>query len=115
MDIEMIREFCLGLPGTTEGMKWGENLCFMIHEKIYALASLDDGTITLKCDPEDFDALSAQDGVTQASHFARKQWVTLAAYDIVPTTEMKHLITKSRSLVIDKLPKKLQSQLKDQD
>jgi predicted DNA-binding protein (MmcQ/YjbR family) len=109
MDIENFREYCLSLPGTTEGMKWGENLCFMIEEKIYVIASLDDGHVSFKIDPEEFDELVARDGVAQAAHFAKKQWVTIEALDVLNDQEWRDRISASRALVISKLPKKTQS------
>lgn len=109
MDIESLRSFCLSLPGTTEGMKWGEHLCFMIHEKLFVIISLDDGQITFKCDPEEFDELVARDGIMQAAHFAKSQWVTLQDFDVLTDKEIKERITSSRVLVISKLPKKLQA------
>ncbi|MBG6234647.1 putative DNA-binding protein (MmcQ/YjbR family) [Pedobacter sp. CAN_A7] len=109
MDIEKFREYCLNLPGTTEGMKWGENLCFMIEEKIYAIASLDDGLLSFKIDPENFEELAARDGIAQAAHFAKKQWVTLESLDVLSDQELREHITASRALVISKLPKKTQA------
>lgn len=109
MDIETLRSFCLSLPGTTEGMKWGEHLCFMIHEKLFVITSLDDGQITFKCDPEDFNELIAQDGIMQAAHFAKSQWVTLQNFDVLPDKVLKERIITSRALVISKLPKKVQA------
>lgn len=109
MDIEMFREYCLSLPGTTEGMKWGEHLCFMIEEKIYVITSLDDGNVSFKCDPGVFDELVARDGLSQAAHLAKKQWVAMAALDILPEKELKRLVATSRELVLKKLPKKIQA------
>ena len=109
MDIENFREYCLSLPGTTEGMKWGEHLCFMIEEKIYVIASLDDGHVSFKIDPENFDELAARDGVAQAAHFAKKQWVTIESLDVLSDQELRARIADSRALVISKLPKKTQA------
>lgn len=109
MDIENFREYCLSLPGTTEGMKWGENLCFMIEEKIYAIASLDDGLVSFKIDPENFEELASRDGVAQAAHFAKKQWITIDALDVLSDQELRARIADSRVLVISKLPKKTQA------
>jgi predicted DNA-binding protein (MmcQ/YjbR family) len=111
MDIEMIREYCLSLIGTTEDIKWGDNLCFLVQDKIYVIASLDNGRISFKCEPEDFDELTARDGVIQAAHFAKRQWVSLLAADVLPDKQLKECISKSRALVIKKLPKKYQSLL----
>ena len=108
MDIEMFREYCLTLPGTTEDMKWGDNLCFMIEEKIFVIASLDGGTFNFKCDPEDFEELTARDGISQAPHFAKGQWISLIDFDVMPDHELKSRIATSRELVLRKLPKKTQ-------
>lgn len=109
MDIEMFREYCLTLPGTTEGLKWGEHLCFMISEKIYVIASLDDGRLSFKIDPEDFEALVARDGISQAFHLAKKHWVSIETLDVLSDQELRERIAASRALVISKLPKKTQT------
>ena len=109
MDIEQFREFCLTLPGTTEGMKWGDHLCFMLAEKIYVITSLEDGMVSFKCDPEDFDELVARDGIQQARHMAKKQWVSIDSLSVLPDEELKTLIKTSRTLVMAKLTKKLQA------
>jgi len=107
MDIEAFREYCLGLKGTTEGMKW-EHLCFMIEEKIFALVSLDDHHLAIKCDPDDFDALTSRTGIMQAPHFARRQWISLDNLEVMPDEELLHRVADSRRLVLGKLGKKLQ-------
>lgn len=109
MDIEMFREYCLSLPGTTEDLKWGDHLCFLVHEKIFVIASLDDGTTSFKCDKEEFDALTARDGIRQAFHLAKGQWVQIDDFDVMPVAELKARIATSRALVISKLPKKTQA------
>ncbi len=109
MDVEMLREYCLSLPGTGEDVKWGDNLCFMIEQKIYVMTSLDSGTLVFKCDPEEFEELTARDGVKQAPHLARGQWVAIEALDVLPVQELKKRVAKSRQLVLNKLPKKLQA------
>jgi predicted DNA-binding protein (MmcQ/YjbR family) len=108
MDIEMFREYCLSLPGTTEGMKWGEHLCFMIAEKIYVIVSLDEGRLSFKIDPEDFETLVARDGISQAFHLAKKHWVSMDTLDVFSDQELRERIAASRALVLSKLPKKTQ-------
>jgi predicted DNA-binding protein (MmcQ/YjbR family) len=109
MDIEMFREYCLSLPGTTEDLKWGDNLCFLVHEKIFVISSLDRGSTAFKCDREDFNALVERDGIAQAFHLAKGQWVQIDAFDVMPVSELKDRIAASRALVIGKLPKKIQA------
>jgi len=112
MDIEMFREYCLSLPGTTEDLKWGDNLCFMIEEKIYVIASLDTGSLTLKCNPEEFEELTARDGIRQAWHMAKGQWIGLEHFDVMPVRELKERVAGSREMVLHKLPKKTQEKYK---
>lgn len=107
MDIETFRDYCLSLYGTTEGMKW-EHLCFMIEEKLFVLSDLEEGRVVFKVDPEEFDELVARDGIRQAAHFAKRQWVNLDGLDVMNDDELKRRITVSRGLVLAKLPKKIQ-------
>lgn len=113
MDIEMFREYCLSLPGTTEEVKWGDNLCFMIEKKIFVISSLDNGTVALKCNPEEFEELIARDGISQAYHMAKGQWIGLADLDVLPVAEFKMRIAASRKLVWSKLPKKIREKYID--
>ena len=108
MDIESLRDYCLSLKGATEGMKW-DHLCFMIEEKIFVLASLEDGHLCLKCDPEDFDELTARPGLKQAPHFAKRQWIVMESLDALSSGELQSRIAASRDLVLSKLPKKTQA------
>lgn len=48
MDIEWLRSACLALPGTTEGVKWDNDLCFMVAEKYRAILSIDQIEIAKK-------------------------------------------------------------------
>lgn len=109
MDIESFREYCLSLPGTTEGMKW-DHLCFMIEEKIYVIIAIEEGSsFSIKCDPDDFDALTVRDGVAQAYHLAKRQWVQFENLDVLNDQELKSRVADSRALVLAKLPKKTQA------
>lgn len=112
MNIETFREYCLSLPGTTEGMKWG-HLCFMIEEKIFVIIAIDEGSrFSTKCTPEEFEELTARDGIQQAYHMAKKQWVQIADLEVLSILELKKRIETSRELVLAKLPKKLQEKYK---
>lgn len=108
MDIETFRTYCLGLAGTTEGMKW-EHLCFMIEEKIFVLVDLDTQGFCIKCSAEEFEELAARDGVKQAPHFAKKQWIFVDNLEVFGNAELKKLVERSRELVLSKLPKKTQA------
>lgn len=112
MDIESFREYCLSLPGTTEGMKW-DHLCFMIEEKIFVIIDLEDNNrFSTKCDPEEFNELTARDGIEQAFHMAKKQWVQVLNLDVLNDRALKERVATSRALVLAKLPKKVQEKYK---
>ncbi|TCD21817.1 hypothetical protein EZ456_18805 [Pedobacter psychrodurus] len=109
MDIESFREYCLSLPGTTEGMKW-EHLCFMIEEKIYVIIAIDEGNrFSIKCDPDEFEELTARDGIAQAYHMAKRQWIQIENLDVLNDKELKSRVADSRAMVLAKLPKKTQA------
>jgi predicted DNA-binding protein (MmcQ/YjbR family) len=109
MNIEEFRAYCLSLPGSTEGLKWGDHLCFMVHEKIYVITSLEETSASFKCDPEDFNELIARDGIQQAPHLAKGQWVKIEQLSVLNDRELKERIAASRNLVLSKLPKKIQA------
>jgi predicted DNA-binding protein (MmcQ/YjbR family) len=112
MDIETFREFCLSLPGTTEGMKW-EHLCFMIEEKIFVIIAIDEGnSFSTKCTPEEFEELVARDGIKQAPHMAKKQWVYIENLEVLNDVELKKRVETSRMLVLSKLSRKVQEKYK---
>lgn len=112
MDIETFREFCLSLPGTTEGIKW-EHLCFMIEEKIFVIIALDEGnSFSTKCSAEEFVELTAREGIQQAFHMAKRQWIQIANLDVLNDLELKKRVETSRGLVLAKLTKKVQEKYK---
>src|SRR6476619_3159624 len=109
MNIEDLRKFCLSMPGATEDVKWGADLCFSVGAKMFAVTSADSsvGGISLKCTPEKFDELIERDGIDPAAYVGRYKWVHILSADILPDPELKKLIEKSYQLVFDKLPPKI--------
>jgi len=73
MNIEKIREYCLGKPGVTEGFPFNDSaLVFKVAGKMFALLDLseDSRELSLKCDPELAIELPEQHPeVTPAYHF----------------------------------------------
>ena len=68
-DADRLRKLCLSLPDATEKLQWGENLCFKVRGKIFAIVDLSQGNltpITLKCAPEQFHELLEIEGISQA-------------------------------------------------
>ena len=104
MDVESIRRFCLSFPETTENLQWGEDLCFKIRGKIFAV--LDLGSVpqrlSFKCTPEKFAELTEQEGVSPAPYVGRYKWVSLERLSVLPASELKDLIRESYAMVASK-------------
>jgi predicted DNA-binding protein (MmcQ/YjbR family) len=114
MNIEQLREFCLSFPHATEGVKWEQDLCFLIGEKMFCICGLEpseDWQFTFKCTPEKFAELVELDGIIPAPYVARYHWVAVQKPDVIDDKELKDLITKSYSMVLEKLPKKTRDKL----
>ena len=67
--------------------------------------------LSFKCTPEKFAELVEQDGIIPAPYMARHHWVGLERFDALPDRELKPLLKNSYQLVLEKLPKKIRTQL----
>lgn len=112
MDTEKLRSFCLGLPGATEGIKWEDHLCFMVGEKMFCITGMDDTShVSFKVVEEEFEEMSARDGIIQAPYMARNKWVAVTRRSALRPKEWEHYLHQSYSLIKSKLPKKLQKEI----
>jgi len=76
MTIETIRTICRSLPGVTEDVKWGNDLCFCVSGKMFAAMDLNPPhSIGFKCTPDDFGTLTERPGIRPAPYLARAMWV----------------------------------------
>lgn len=108
MDIEWLRKFCLSLPATSEDIKWGNDLCFMVGGKMFCVAGLDKPTkIAFKVPDEQFDEISTTEGFIPAPYMARAKWVLVQNAGRLTKKEWETYILQSYELVKKKLPKKL--------
>ena len=101
MDVESIRNFCLSFPDATENLQWGEDLCFKVRGKIFAV--LDLGSVpqrlSFKCTPEKFAELTEQEGISPAPYVGRYKWAMLEQLSILLAPELKNLIRESYAMV----------------
>lgn len=114
MNIEQLREFCLSFPHTTEDIKWGQDLCFLIGEKMFCVCGIepsDNWQFTFKCTPEKFAELVEIDGIIPAPYVARYHWVAVKKMDAINDDEIEELIKKSYLMVFEKLPTKVKFEL----
>src|SRR5277367_1961292 len=113
MDIEWIRKFCLALPGVTEQIQWEDDLLFKVGGKMFAVVPLEPARlyISFKTSGEDFAELVERPGIIPAPYLARAQWVALESESALRRTELENLLRQAHSLILAKLPKKLQAKL----
>ena len=110
MDLKTLQSFCQTLPGTTEDLKWGNDLCFLVGQKMYAVLSIHEDTppaISIKTTPELFEVLTQREGIRPAPYLARYKWITLNHLNVIPEDELFSLIQDSYQMILAKLPKKL--------
>ncbi len=104
MSVESIRRFCLSFPHANENLQWGDDLCFKVGGKIFALLSLSSvpPRLMFKCTPETFAELVEHEDIVPAPYVGRYKWVSLERLDVLPWTEVKDLIGESYQMVAAK-------------
>jgi len=107
MTIDAIRKICSALPGVTEDVKWGNDLCFCVSGKMFAAMDLNPPHgIGFKCTPEDFGELIERPGVRPAPYLARAMWVQEEALgEALDRADFERLLKSAYELVVAKLPK----------
>ena len=115
MDIEAIRKYCMTLPGATETLQWGDDLVFKIGGKMFAVLPLEPSLptkLSFKCSEERFYELTERPNIIPAPYLARAKWVALERLEALSRPELEELLRESYELVCEKLPKKVQEQLR---
>jgi predicted DNA-binding protein (MmcQ/YjbR family) len=102
MNTDTIREFCLTFPGATEKLQWGDELCFKVGGKIFAMLGLDNPRLCFKCSPVSFAELIEREDVRPAPYVGRYKWVMLDRLGAVPWNELRELIRQSYEMVAAK-------------
>ena len=106
MSVDSIRTYCLSFPRATENLQWGDDLCFKIGGKIFAIIGLDNPRLCFKCTPETFAELIEREDIRPAPYVGRYKWVMLDRLDAVRWDELEDLIRQSYEMVAAKAPRK---------
>lgn len=104
-----LRDFCRSLPGTTEDIKWGDNLIFSVGGKMYAGFDAPheaEGQFAFKCEEEEFMGLIQIEGIIPAPYTAKQFWVAVRDREALKIEEWKRLLKKAHSIILAKLPLK---------
>ncbi len=117
MNVEEIRSYCITKKGVTETFPFDvHTLVFKVMDKMFALLSLErvPAQINLKCDPEwAIELREEYDGIViPGYHMSKKHWNTIYIEQLDPAITKK-MIDHSYELVVSKLSKKLQQELRD--
>jgi predicted DNA-binding protein (MmcQ/YjbR family) len=112
MDVESIRAYCLSFPQATENLQWGEDLCFKVRGKIFAIVDLDSLRLCFKCTPETFAELIEREDIRPAPYVGRYKWVMLDRLDALRGDELEDLIRQSYEMVAAKAPKPTRAAIK---
>lgn len=113
MNIKKLRELCLGLPGATEDIKWGADLCFCVGKKMFCVTGLESAVfmVSLKVLDEEFDEMCSRPGIRPADYVARYKWITIENAASLSAKEWDHYVRQSYALVRAKLPKKIRDSI----
>jgi predicted DNA-binding protein (MmcQ/YjbR family) len=107
MTLETVRAICRALPEVTEDVKWGQDLCFCVRKKMFAVINLEPPyQLAFKCTPESFAELVERPGIIPAPYMARNMWVLEQELgETLDRRELAALVRASYDLVVAKLPK----------
>ena len=85
-------------------MQWGEELCFKVAGKIFAMLGLGSvpQNLCFKCTPQKFVELVEQEGIGPAPYVGRYKWVLLERLDVLRDEELEDLIRESYKMVVGK-------------
>ena len=107
MDVDSVRHFCLSFPQAKENLQWGDDLCFKVDGKIFAVLDLNSipKGICFKCTQETFTELLEREGIIPAPYVGRYKWVLVQGLDVLRDAELKQLLRESYRMVVEKLPR----------
>ena len=112
MDIEVLRSVCLSFPAVTESVKWGNDLCFCVGEKMFCVTSLEPPhTFSFKVTDAEFDELAGSDGFQPAPYLARAKWVLCTDSKKLNKRDLKNHLRQSYDMIAANIPKKQRKEL----
>lgn len=112
MDVETLRNFCNALPAVREDIKWGNDLCFTIAEKMFCVVGLDaPHRFSFKVTEEEFEEVSTRDGFIPAPYMARNKWVSIENPDRVKQKDWEYFVRQSYELIKANLTRKARVEL----
>jgi len=114
MNLELLEETCTKLKGTTKDIKWDNDLCFLIGDRMYCVAGLEPPlAVSIKVLPEEFDELTNREGIIPAPYLARYKWILVKELNALNKKEWQYYLEQSYNLIYSKLGKTIQKVIKE--
>ncbi|MCD8181973.1 MAG: MmcQ/YjbR family DNA-binding protein [Bacteroides sp.] len=113
MDIEAVREYCLGKKGVTECLPFDEySLVMKVMDKMFVLIDLESANkICMKCDPEyALELRERYSSIEAAYHFNKKYWNQIFLDGDADDRLIRQLIDHSIEEVVKKFTKKMRNE-----
>ena len=108
--VAKVKAYCLALPGATHDVKWGQDHCYSVGGKMFAVVG-PDGSMSFKVDDERFLELTDRPGMIPAPYMAKHKWVLVQDLKKADEAEVRALVERSHELVFAKLTKKAQREI----
>jgi predicted DNA-binding protein (MmcQ/YjbR family) len=111
MDIEGFREYCLSLPGVTEGTPFEKFsrgkftiLVFYVSGHMFCYFNIDDfSSITIKCDPGEMVELKERyQAIGEPFNGDKRYWISVRLGQDVSDDKVRELVSNSYRLVAQK-------------
>ncbi len=112
MDIEWLRKKCLSWSATSEDIKWGDDLCFLVAGKLFCVANLNAPLqISFQVKEEEYEELSKSAGIIPAPYMARARWIQVHTLNVFNKKQWEFYLKQSYDLKVAKLTKKVRAEL----
>jgi len=96
----------LSFSKATEKLQWGDDLCFKVGGKIFAILGLGNPRLCFKCTPDGFAELVEREDIRPAPYVGRYKWVRLDRLNALQDGELREFVQQSYGMVSAKVPKK---------
>lgn len=109
-----ITEQVLALPGCHRDIKWGNDVVFSVHGKMFCCLSVENSVlqrISVKVPADRFLELTDQPGIVPAPYLAKHHWVSLQPAMLLAEPAVLAMVREAYAIVRTKLSKKEQAGL----
>ena len=114
MNHAAIKKFCLGLPGATLSIQWGDDYVFKVGGKMFAVMgppAMRPQSLAFKASSESFEILTQTKNIIPAPYLARAQWVRLERLSALKPAEIRAYLVRAHALVAAGLTRKKRAEL----